>query len=238
MEYALAGDARLDALEARVRELRSVSLNRPVGSTYEYANAGYMILGLLIQEVSGQPYPNYMREHVFAPLQMDQAFPEWAEAHAHGAATGHRYWFGMPVTGQMAIDRAILPAGGHLSASAEDVAHFLIAQLNGGRFGDSSILSAAGIAEMLRPVIPHDGGHEFDAMDWTIGPIGGVTAIYKGGDNPDFKTQMILIPERRLGLVVLMNANKGLDSALGDLRLPMIPYNVAELLLRQPPTGA
>jgi hypothetical protein len=47
---------------------------------------------------------------------------------------------------------------------------------------------------------------------------------------------MILLPERRLGLVVLMNANKGLDSSLGDQRLLRLPYNVAELLLDQQPT--
>jgi hypothetical protein len=63
-----------------------------------------------------------------------------------------------------------------------------------------------------------------------------VSAVSKGGDNPDFKTMMILIPERRLGLVVLMNSNKRFDSHLGDMRLPLIPVGVAELLLGQPPT--
>jgi hypothetical protein len=141
----------------------------------------------------------------------------------------------VPVPGELAIDRAGLPSGG-VTASVEDVAHFLVAQLNGGRFGTTAILSPAGIAEMQRPVIPHAGGQEFDAMDWGVQPIGGVTAISKGGDNPDFKTMMILIPERRLGLVVLMNSNKRFDSHLGDMRLPLIPVGVAELLLGQPPT--
>jgi len=47
---------------------------------------------------------------------------------------------------------------------------------------------------------------------------------------------MILIPERRLALVVLMNSNKRFDSFLGDMRLPLIPVGVAELLVGQPPT--
>jgi CubicO group peptidase (beta-lactamase class C family) len=237
MEYSLNGDARPNALEARIRALRSVQLNRPVGLTYEYSNAGYMLLGLLIQEVSGQSYEGYMHEHVFAPLQMRQTFTDWTEARSHDAATGYRYWFGIPLPGQLAIDRAILPAGGHLGASVEDAAHFLIAQLNGGRFGDAPILSAEGIAAMQRPVMPTVGGREFHAMDWSIGPVGGATAIYKGGDNADFKTQMIFFPERRLGLVVLMNANRLFDSSLGDIRLPMIAYNAAELLVGQPPTA-
>jgi hypothetical protein len=47
---------------------------------------------------------------------------------------------------------------------------------------------------------------------------------------------MMLIPERRLGLVVLTNSNKRFDSFLGDLRLPLIPVGVAELLVGQPAT--
>ena len=77
MEYALSGDDRPDALEQRVRALRSVQLNRPVGQAYEYSNAGYMILGLLVQQISGQPYEAYMREHLFAPLEMRQTFTDW-----------------------------------------------------------------------------------------------------------------------------------------------------------------
>jgi CubicO group peptidase (beta-lactamase class C family) len=233
IEYALSGDARPDALEIHARALRSVSLNRPVGLTYEYSNTGYQLLGLIVQQVSGQSYEAYMREHLFTPLQMQQTYTDWTEARSHGAATGYRYWFGVPLPGEIAIDRAGLPSGG-LTASVEDVAHFVVAQLNGGRFGDTSILSAQGIAEMQRPI--GSAGDERYAMDWGIRPIGGVPTVSKGGDNGDFKTLMILIPERRLGLVVLMNTNKRFDSYLGDARLPLIPVGVAELLLGQPAT--
>jgi CubicO group peptidase (beta-lactamase class C family) len=235
LEYALSGDARPDALEMRARALRTVPLNRPVGQTYEYSNTGYQLLGLIVQEVSGQSYEGYMREHLFTPLQMQQTFTDWTEARSHNAAAGYRYWFGMPLPGEIAIDRAGLPSGG-LTASVEDVAHFLVPQLNGGRFGDTAILSADGIAEMQRPIAHIPSSDEFYAMDWGIQPIGGVPAVSKGGDMGDFKTMMILIPERQLGLVVLMNTNKRFDSYLGDVRLPLIPVGVAELLLGQPAT--
>jgi CubicO group peptidase (beta-lactamase class C family) len=233
MEYALSGDARPDALEARVGALRSVALNRPVGTTYEYSNAGYMILGMIVQQVSGQSYEAYMHEHLFTPLHMQQTYTDWTEARSHGAATGYRYWFGVPVPGEIAIDRASLPSGG-LTASVEDVTHFLVAQLNGGRFGDTTILSPAGIAEMQRPVTPL--ADEIDGMDWGVRPFHGVTMISKGGDNADFKTLMFLFPERRLGLVVLMNTNDSFGRMLGDLRQPLVPVGVAEVLLGQPAT--
>jgi CubicO group peptidase (beta-lactamase class C family) len=236
MEYALSGDDRVDALEQRVRALRSVQLNRPVGQAYEYSNAGYMILGLLVQQISGQPYEAYMHEQIFAPLEMRQTFTNWTEARAHGAASGHRYWFGVPLAGDLPVNRANLPAGAHTSASAEDVAHFLIAQLNGGRFGNTALLSPSRIAEMQQPVIPQGDGHLFYAMDWTVAPIGNVTTMVKAGAGANFFSLMSLLPERRLGLVMLMNANKGLGSPLGDQRLLGLPYNVAEMLLGQQPT--
>lgn len=234
--YALTGDARSDALEARVRELATVQLSRPPGQAYEYSNAGYIVLGLLVQEISGQPFEQYMAEHVFGPLQMRQTFTDWEEAQRHGAAIGHRFWFGQPVPGQLPVDRASVPAGAHLAASAEDVAHFLVAQLNGGRFGQAAILSPEGIATMQRPVIPTADASGWYAMDWGAFPLGGEPALLKGGDMTDTKSQVVLLPERRLGLVVLMNANRGLHAQLGDIRLPALAYNAAELLAGQEPT--
>jgi CubicO group peptidase (beta-lactamase class C family) len=242
MEYALHGDNRPDAIEARVRELRTVQLNRPVGVSYEYANTDYMVLGLLIQEVSGQPYADYMAEHVFAPLQMRQTYPELDDAKAHGLATGYRYWFGVPLPGEMALDRAILPAGGSMSASVEDMTHFLIANLNGGRFGDASVLSPTSIAEMQRGVAPKEAqlstGEVLYAMDWAVEQIGGVNVVDKGGDLADFKTNMVLIPERGLGVVVLINANggAGFAGAFGDISIALLPLHIVELILGQSPT--
>jgi len=242
MEHALHGDNRPDAIEARVRELRTVQLNRPVGVSYEYANTGYMILGLLIQEVSGQPYADYMAEHVFAPLQMQQTFAELDDAKAHGLATGYRYWFGVPLPGEMALDRAVLPAGGSMSASVEDLTHFLIANLNGGRLGDANVLSPTAIAEMQRGVGPKTAqistGEVFYAMDWTVEQIGGVDVVTKGGDLPDFKTNMVLIPGRSLGVVVLINTNggAGFAGAFGDIRIALLPLHIVELVLGQSPT--
>ena len=235
--YALTGDTRPDALEARVRALRSVQLSRPVGQAHEYSNAGYMVLGLLVQAVSGQPYEDYMHQHVFAPLQMRQTFTDWEAARRHGAATGHRFWFGTPLPGQLSVDRAMLPAGAQLGASAEDVAHFVVAQLNGGRFDQAAILSADGIAALQRPTTPAPDAGEAHAMGWNVGAVGGEAALFKGGDLVDFKSQVVLFPERRLGLVVLMNANRAVDTMLGDIRLPMLSYTTAELLVGQPPTS-
>src|SRR6266545_3929168 len=89
-------DTSAGALEARVRALRTQELAHPVGTTYEYSSPNYQTLGLIIQQVSGQPYEAYMRTHVFDPLGMRQTFTAQTDAQQHGMAMGYRYWFGMP----------------------------------------------------------------------------------------------------------------------------------------------
>jgi hypothetical protein len=129
-----------------------------------------------------------------------------------------------------------------MSASVEDMTHFLIANLNGGRYDNTSILSPDGIAEMQRGVVavPSQMGapDEHYGMDWGNSQIGGEDVVMKGGDNADFKTNMVLIPERGLGVVVLINTNGGGGFAglLGDTRIGLLPYHIIEMLLGQPLT--
>ena len=122
--YATSGATQDDALEERVRALRSATLTAPVGSTWQYSNANYWTLGMIVQAVSGESYESYVQEHIFGPLEMDHSFTSKAEAEAQGLPDGHRYWYGFPVAADLPYDRGGLPAGG-LASSAEDMAHYL-----------------------------------------------------------------------------------------------------------------
>ena len=66
-------------------------------------------------------------------------------------ASGHRWWFGVPVAATFPYNRAELPAG-LVIASAEDMSHYMIAEINDGRFGSESVLSPQGM--MLRHTPP------------------------------------------------------------------------------------
>jgi hypothetical protein len=90
------------------------------------------------------------------------------------------------------------------------MAHYLIAHLNGGRYGDAQILSAAGIDEL------HRGEKEYLPMGISSGKYGmgwfeidlGQTKTYShSGNVPDFSAFMALIPGQKKGMVVLLNAD-------------------------------
>ena len=152
-----SGDVGDEVLERRVRALSTVALTHPVGTTYQYSNANYVTLAVVIQAVTGQSYETYVQQHLFAPLAMRQTFTSQVEAQRHGMSAGHRYWFGMPVAFDAPFNRGALGAG-QVIASAEDMARYLLVHLNGGRAGEAVLLSPGGIAELHRPAAPSGDG--------------------------------------------------------------------------------
>jgi len=107
------------------------------------------VLGLIVQTVSGQSYATYVQQHIFAPLHMHDSFASEPEARRDGRAQGYRWLFGVPAPFDF-YEAFAVPAG-FLSSSAEDMTHYLVTQMNGGRFGSATVLSPAGIATMHAP---------------------------------------------------------------------------------------
>ena len=193
------------ALERAVRLLETAELSRPVGA-FGYSNANSEILGLIVQTVSGQSYEDYVRQHIFAPLGMQNSYLSQDEALQHGMAVGHRWWFGYPVEFTLPYNRAELPAG-YVISSAEDMTHFLIAQMNGGRYRESAVLSPEGIALTHTEPVPKTYG-----MGWEIDRLDGRTVIDHDGGTANFQTSVFFDPEARVGVFIAANVISGLDA--------------------------
>jgi CubicO group peptidase (beta-lactamase class C family) len=201
-----SSDLSEDAIESSVRRLKDEELAHPPGTVHEYSNVNYVILGLIVQTVSGQSYESYVQEHIFEPLDMHHSYTSQAEAMQNGMATGHVTWFRIPIAKDVDGNRGSLPSG-YLICSAEDMAHFLIAQINDGRFGEGSVLSPDGIAEMHRPAVPTNSSGEFYGMGWYIGPTDEVPTLHHAGDNANSAAAMVIVPEERLGIMIMINTN-------------------------------
>ena len=211
-EALLQKDSNKGALQRAVRSLRTEELDRPVGKSFEYSNVNYTILGLIVQIVSGESYERYLEEHILNPLKMDDSYMFVSAAQRHGLATGHQYWFGVPFPGGgTPATRAMHPSG-YISSTAKDMSHYLITQLNGGRYKGAQILSAEGIARMhqgtarMGPHISYAMGWE----EWEDSELGGVHLVRHNGDTGNFEAHMLLAPESGWGVVVLMNGSNHL----------------------------
>jgi len=232
LAYVYRSDTRDSALEQAARAARAVELTYPPGQAAQYCNLNYSILGLIVQTVSGETYEQYMQQHILAPLQMNNSFGSPDEAQRHGLAAGYQFWFGRPVATKFSYNRANVPAG-YISSSAEDMAHYLIAQLNDGRYGNERILSAAGVAELHRPAVPLNSANQFYGLGWKIEDNNGVHTVGHSGDLLDFHADMILVPESHWGIVLLVNGNDQLQ--LG--RIQAVAPGVLSLLMRHKPSA-
>lgn len=200
-----------DAVERQARKLATFQPPRLPGAAWEYSNANYNLLGLIVEAASGESYTTYLQNHIFTPLEMHHSHTTKASAQQDGLAVGHRMWFGIPVAApDLPVPGGSLPSG-QLAASAEDMAHYLIAHLNGGRYGAVQVPSAEGIAEMHRPAAKANAaGIDMGAygMGWFVEDTPHGRRVWHYGQTPDYFAYMALLPEQQRGLVLLVNANQ------------------------------
>jgi CubicO group peptidase (beta-lactamase class C family) len=204
-------DQDAGVLERSVRYLKTVSLARPIGS-FGYSNANYQTLGLIVQTVSGQSFESYIEQHIFAPLAMRTSFTSQQQAQQHGMATGNQWWFGFPFPATLPFLRSELSAG-YLVSSAEDMAHYLIAQVNGGEYDGRSILSPRGVSflQTRSADIPYGNG-------WEVATLNGRTIVNQDGATANYQASMFFDPTTQVGVFIaanVMNALDGLSSPLG-----------------------
>jgi CubicO group peptidase (beta-lactamase class C family) len=204
LALAELGDSQ-DATERQVRALSGLKLKHPVGSKCQYCNLNYNILGLIIEATSGESYPDYIQNHIFNPLQMCHSHTSKA-----GLAMGHRHWFSLPFPAPaLPIPRGSLAAG-QLISCAEDMAHYLVAHLNGGCYGEVQILSQAGIDELHRGVKELKMGDisaGLYGMGWFEIDLGQTKTYSHSGNVPDFSAFMAVVPEQKKAVALLLNAD-------------------------------
>lgn len=233
--YQGDGDTSDTALEQAVRKLHSAALTDPVGSKYQYSTINYSVLGLIVQTVAAQSYERYVQTRIFDPLEMRNSYTSEAAAHPRGLATGHNYWFGRPRSADLPYNRGLVPAG-FLISSAEDMTHHLISQLNGGRYDGTSVLSPDGIRELYRPAVRTPEADTSYGMGWFVGPLNDIPAVHHQGETLNFQANVVLIPQSRRGVVVLMNAENSLDLFTNG-RMGTIAEGVTSLLEGREPAS-
>jgi len=198
------------AIERQVRALSTLKLKSPVGAKFAYSNLNFNILGLIVETTSGEPYADFVQKNIFDLLEMHHSYSTVADAKRDGLAVGHRHWFSLPLPEpDIPIPAGSLPSG-QLISCAEDMAHYLIAHLNDGRYGNVQILSEAWIAELQRGVAEWRVMGMlvgYYGMGWVSQEIDKVRVASHSGNVPNFSAFMGLVTEQKRGVIVLLNAD-------------------------------
>jgi len=197
-----------DAMLKIIANASRLKLNREPGSSFEYADINYCLLGALIERVSGMTFEDYMQQSIFTPLGMGNTtlYPEVAAS--LDRADGHQPLYGGIVARNMPVYRGALPAGWVMSC-AEDMARWLTVHLNNGYIDGEQVFPAAAIEEAHEAaVLFEENGEEVSyGMGWFIDNNDpDLSLVWHGGDTPNFTADMLLLPQYEAGIVVLVNS--------------------------------
>lgn len=165
-----------DCIERYVELLGEQTQNHPLGATWSYCNAGFSVLGRVIEKLTGQTWDEAMRERLFTPLQLEHALTLPEEALLHAAAVGHVTQDGVKTLAPIwQLPRSIGPAG-LVTANAADVLAFARLHLAGGVGPDGGrVLSAESATAMA--------DHQADLPDkYSLGDSWGLGWIRFGWD--------------------------------------------------------
>lgn len=178
----------------------------PPNLVFSYSNVGYTLLGHMIQEVSGENYTDYMQRYLFEPLGMHRSGMRLRPSMEPYLAGGYR---GGVESERLPIRD--LPAYS-LYTTAEDLGRFIKMVLSRGNLDGNQILMAETLEEMLEPQnrdIPLDL-NVINGLGWFLeeGSIPGGGRVFRhGGTTLLYSSELIILPEKGLGVAVLANSS-------------------------------
>lgn len=184
----------------------------PPGEVMSYSNWGAALAGLILERVSGMSYDQYLEQNILQPLGMMRTTsrqPVPAEMKPH-LAWGYR-WSGGLHQRQGFEYVPLAPAGG-MSATAADMARYMIAHLQFGRLGDARILEEPTARRMQTVLFTHHprlAGWRHGFFEY---PRGEATAFGHSGALLSFFSSMILFPETNTGLFFAYNSDAGIPA--------------------------
>ena len=180
---------------------------RPVGDASAYSNYGVALEGYVVEQASGVSFDDYVTQNIFGPLGMDHSTFGNVDPLPPALALGYEFdGLGYKTQPHMYYD--LVPAGGVLT-TGDDIAKFMLAHLQSGRYGDVRILGDAAIEEMHKQQFTHDPRMLGYAGQFFEDDVNGYRALQHGGDLSGFCSLLYLIPEKNAGFFVSMNADRG-----------------------------
>jgi len=207
-----------DAMVSATRELSSVVLKTLPGEHYEYSNANYHVLGLLLEVLEDDSFENIIESRVLTADLMPNSYVSTRPRMDPAPAQGHRYWFTRPTPFEMPRGRETLGAGG-ITASAEDLTNYILTYMNSD-IGDKH----TGMTAMMTPY--EDAPGDRYGLGWYITDYPDYRLVWHGGRSIGFECAVLFSPDAKFGYVLLTNAN----SSFGTRNVGNLVWGVGRLI--------
>ena len=179
-------------------------------STYKYSNLGMGLLGAVVARAAGQPYADYVREHIFAPLGMqrstarpdDGVIADLATAYMRRMPDGQRDVF-------VYYDTNGLAPAANIVSTVNDLARFAALQFRSDDASPQAVLRGSTLREMQRPHWVHDSWAGGRGLGFDIRRRDGKTLVGHFGWVGGNRSHLLLAPEDQIAVIVMINADDG-----------------------------
>lgn len=187
---------------------KNACLIQEPGVAFSYSNTGYNMLELLIEEVTGLDFAEYMEKEVLMPLGMYKSSYNWSEKFDPPVPVGYDLK-GTPIPVYLYPEKA----SGGLFAPLEDIATFVIAGMTNNFHTDRKVLNDQSISMLYAPMIKKIGvyGLVFDSygMGYYLETLSdGKRSVANGGQGAGIMTYFQAVPETGDGIVILTNSQR------------------------------
>ncbi|MEP6787245.1 MAG: serine hydrolase domain-containing protein [Acidobacteriota bacterium] len=191
---------------------------------FQYQNIMFTAAGEIASTVEKQPFDKLIEDRIFAPLGMTNSTMSMKDMQkAKDYSFGYNYNFDTKETGRLPfrdIDQ-IAPAGS-INSTARDMAQWLRFVMNGGSVGGKRLVSEKGYDEWLKPQMKIAGTSSY-GFGWFLQTWNGLKVVQHGGNIDGFNSMVAMIPEKKLGFVLLTNVSA---SSLGNDLMPIVWQNL------------
>jgi len=213
----------------RAELIQAVGQAKPMAKLREkffYQNIMFTAAGEIVSTVQKTPWELFVPRRIFTPLGMKNSTMSMKDMEkAKDFSFGYEYNFDTKATRRLPfrdIDE-VAPAGS-INSSANDMAKWLQFVLAGGQAGSKRLVSEASYQEWIKPQMKMTpNGKVSYGLGWFLQEWNGMKVVQHGGNIDGFNSLVAMIPEKKLGFVMLTNVS---GSSLGSELMPVVWKNI------------
>lgn len=213
------------AAERYVRSLTTEKMIAAPGETWRYSNMAFDALGDVIAKVSGTSFEDYVKTNILLPLGMKQSSFLQPDIAPPLRTTPHVWHFKPIVSEVYPYNRRHAPSS-TLNASVTELTQWMLANLNRGELDGKRILKAESYDILWQPSAAVNENLNV-GLSWFIGNYKGNKIIFHSGGDTGYRSQLVLVPEKNIGVVLACNYDR---APTGDIR-----NGILDILLGETP---
>ena len=200
--------------EDLVRRIAFLPLNKDLRETFQYNNLMFLTAGYLVGSINGTSWEDGLRQLVLTPLGMTRTNFSVRESQADADFSQPYRVRHDSIQKTPFRDITLIGPAGAINSSAEEMLKWVGLHLAGGKRGDTQVIQATTLRDMYRPYTPITGLGDYPelgpmsyGLGWFVDTYRGHYRAQHGGNIDGFTASVTLLPQDRIGLVVLDNQN-------------------------------